>query len=169
MSLDFPPGFQERVGSFVMIWGKLELSMHMLAWRLLGLSEEEGAIVTKRYDLEDLLTLIKSLADLHVSNTVRPLISKILTEVRSVRGKRNLWTHGGWVVINEDVFVASLRLASDPSKIEMEKVSLRALHSVEQKVRHLIAAADTMSKALAKWRPCIRPQNRYGSTAENSP
>jgi hypothetical protein len=91
-------GHLKAIGNLVIYWGWLEITVQVGIWRLLGLTQERGAMLTSHIGLISLISILKMLTDdRYGEGSPRSRnLKAILDQIEPLRIERNSIVHSLW-------------------------------------------------------------------------
>ena len=113
----------DLIGRVVVSFSKLEAALEDTIWFFLKIDEEDGRIVTKRFDAETKIQMVRDLATRHIADEEKLLkLKKILVIISELKDNRNFIAHGLWgTMMPDNVPVAlSLRPKAEPGVVVSE-------------------------------------------------
>lgn len=121
----FGVGMQHErlVGRAIIEWARLEAVLNDLIWVFLGLSFEDGRVLTGRADATSKITILRSIAPRHLNDADKlEALLLALDAIDASRDDRNFIAHGSWGTIAPEhvPFAASLRSKSKPEEVTGE-------------------------------------------------
>lgn len=107
------------IGQFIVEWSKLEAAIEDLIWSILKISDEDGRIVTKRWDAVTKITILRALANRHLVGSQLDELVDALDDANLIRDDRNFIVHGLWGKIQpgNEPAALSLRPNANPGEI----------------------------------------------------
>jgi hypothetical protein len=128
---------QERlIGRAVVIWAKLEASLHDLIWTIQGKGLAEGREETEKHLLVRLLKELRKIGSgSSTSAETRLAVLAVAADVEALSKDRNLIVHGSWCEIDGVPSVGSLRLETiDRNGVTVESFPPHRLHDFIREV-----------------------------------
>jgi hypothetical protein len=87
------------IGRTIVAWSRLERAIEEVIWAFLGLTIEEGRIITARLDVNFKLNMAQGLAERHLSAEEYSDFCDLLNRVRDIHEIRNVNVHGHWITV----------------------------------------------------------------------
>jgi hypothetical protein len=123
---------QERlIGRAVVMWARLEASLHDLIWTIQGKGLAEGREETEKHLLSRLLKELRKIGSgpSTASSEIRKAVLAVADSVEALSEDRNLIVHGTWCELDGVPTVGSLRLETiDRNDVTFESFPPDRLH-----------------------------------------
>ena len=119
---EIPESQFDLIGRIAVAWSYLEISLDDLLWHFLDLDDEDGRVMTARFDADRKCQLVSTLGSRHLSKAQFQELDGVLKTIQSLKEDRNFVIHGLWgKVMPEEIPAAvSIRLKDDPYRVVME-------------------------------------------------
>lgn len=119
---EIPESQFDLIGRIAAAWSYLEISLDDLLWHFLDLDDEDGRVMTARFDADRKCQLVSTLGSRHLSKAQFQELDGVLKTIQSLKEDRNFVIHGLWgKVMPEGIPAAqSIRLKADPYRVVME-------------------------------------------------
>ena len=126
-----PDQIKIAMASAIMAFSDMEMSAEQFIWDVLGLSIDDGKLVTQ-IDTKEKIELAKKLSEryrlpLHPSAQTT---SEAWPAIRSTIEARNKMAHGVWVMIDEAPVVVSYRIPIELGRVNSEHFPLERIEAV---------------------------------------
>jgi hypothetical protein len=146
-----PDQIKIAMASAVMAFSDMEMSAEQFIWGVLGLSIDDGKLVTQ-IDTKDKFELAKKLSERYR----RPLhpneqtTAEAWSAIRSAIEARNKMAHGVWVMIdNVTPIVVSYRIPIEPGQVNSEHFPLDRIDAVTSICVKTKGLLDTLCATIA--------------------
>ncbi|AGK58262.1 hypothetical protein HYPDE_32948 [Hyphomicrobium denitrificans 1NES1] len=106
------------IGQFLVEWSKLEAALDDLIWRILGLSDDDGRVITTKFDARTRIEVLIVLGQRYFEGWRLRFLVAALDATDNLREHRNFIAHGVWGRMSGGVAVAmSLKPKSELGEI----------------------------------------------------
>ena len=146
-----PDQVKIAMASAVMTFSDMEMSAEQFIWDVLGLSVDDGKLVTQ-IDTKEKIELAKKLSEryrlpLHPNEQTT---AEAWSAIRSAIEARNKMAHGVWVMIdNTTPIVVSYRIPIEPGQVNSEHFPLDRIEAVTSVCVKAKGLFDTLSAKIA--------------------
>jgi hypothetical protein len=131
ISKDVPDQIKIAVASAIMAFSDMEMSAEQFIWDVLGLSIDDGKLVTQ-IDTKEKIEMAKKLSEryrlpIHLSAQTT---AEAWTAIRNAVEARNKMAHGVWVMIDGVPCVVSYRIPVELGRANSEDFPLQRIEAV---------------------------------------
>jgi hypothetical protein len=135
------------IGRTIIAWSRLEQALEETIWGFLGVSVEDGRILTARLDAKFKMNLFRGLSERHMDKSGFQNMIRLLKRIDDLYATRSLVVHGNWITIMPDNIagVMSLRekISGDSARnivvtTMMPKDYMEAIIGHMIRVKHLL-------------------------------
>jgi hypothetical protein len=120
----------------VIEWSRVESLLNDVLWNILGLSFEDGRVLTGRADAITKIALLQLIAPRHLTGEHLAGLLVLLDTADALREDRNFIVHGSWGTLMPDNLpvAASLRPKSKPDEVMSETFSRERMRGIIKQI-----------------------------------
>lgn len=141
----------ELMGEFIAEWSILEANLDMSIWDAMSLTEDDGRLLTNRFDANIKVQILRVIVPRRISNEAfLTKFSKLALRIDELRDDRNFIVHATWATLMpEDVpFGSSVRQKSPVGTIASETFPKERVETMTKDAKIAIKALGQLAAAL---------------------